>query len=68
MINKDEEIEKENWRENKSTNLINNNYYIGINLDKKKINSICHTLRENKNYINCNLISNNKQLEIIINL
>ena len=36
MINKDEEIEKENWRENKSTNLINNNYYIGINLDKKK--------------------------------
>ena len=64
IINKDKETENENCRENKSTSLINNNYYIGINLDKKIINNICHTLKENKNYINCNLISNNQQSEI----
>jgi hypothetical protein len=64
IINKEQEIENENCRENKSTSLINNNYYIGINLDKKIINNICHTLRENRNYINCNLISNNQQPEI----
>ena len=58
-INKDGDIENDNYNENKSTNLINNNYYIGINLDKKIINNICHTFRENNNYFNCNLISNN---------
>ena len=41
--------------------MINNNYYIGINLDKKIINNICHTFRENNNYFNCNLISNNNE-------
>ncbi len=60
IVNKNEEIENENYRENKSTSLINNNYYIGINLDKKIINNICHTFRETNNYINCNLINNNK--------
>ena len=56
ILNKDEE--------NKSTSLINNNYYIGINVDKKIINNICHTFRENNNYINCNsLINNNNNVE-----
>ena len=67
IINKKEENESENCRENKSTSLINNNYYIGINLDKKIINNFCHTLRENNNYINCNLISNNNNTPEIKN-
>ena len=57
--NKGADLENDNYHENKSTSLINNNYYIGINLDKKIINNICHTFRENNSYFNCNLISNN---------
>ena len=64
ILNKDEEIENKDCRENKSTSLINNNYYIGINLDKKLINNICNTLRESNNYINCNLINNNNMPQI----
>ena len=60
MMNKENnEVDSDIYHENKSTSLINNNYYIGNNLDKKIINDICHTYRENNNYINCNLISNN---------
>ena len=60
IVNKDAEGDSDIYNhENKSTSLINNNYYIGINLDKKIINNICHTFRENNNYFNCNLISNN---------
>ena len=62
IVNKDAEIDSDIYNhENKSTSLINNNYYIGINLDKKIINNICHTFRENNNYFNCNLISNNNE-------
>ena len=64
MLNKENnEIDSDIYHENKSTSLINNNYYIGINLDKKIINDICHTFRENNNYFNCNLISNNNNNE-----
>ena len=38
QINEEGEIENENYRENNSASLINNNYYIGINLDNKLIN------------------------------
>ena len=67
LLNKEEEVENQNNKENKSTSLINNNYYIGINLDKKIINNICHTFRENNNYINCdnNNIEKNNNLVII---
>ena len=62
IVNKGAEADSDNFNpENKSTSLINNNYYIGINLDKKIINNICHTFRENNNYFNCNLISNNNE-------
>ena len=67
QINKEGEIENENYRENKSASLINNNYYIGINLDNKLINNICHTFRENNNYFNCNLVSNNNNQQEITN-
>ena len=62
IVNKEAEADSDIYNhENKSTSLINNNYYIGINLDKKIINNICHTFRENNNYFNCNLISNNNE-------
>ena len=64
---KEGEIENDNYRENKSASLINNNYYIGINLDNKLINNICHTFRENNNYFNCNLVSNNNNPQEINN-
>ena len=67
IINRDGDIDNENFRENKSAGLINNNYYIGINLDNKLINNICHTLKENNNYFNCNLISSNNNQSIIHN-
>ena len=64
IVNKEAEADSDIYNhENKSTSLINNNYYIGINLDKKIINNICHTFRENNNYFNCNLISNNNNNE-----
>ena len=66
-LNKDGEIENDNYRENKSTSLINNNYYIGINLENKLINNICHTFRENNNYFQCNLINNNNNQQEISN-
>ena len=71
ILNKEAEIDSDIYNhENKSTSLINNNYYIGINLDKKIINNICHTFRENNNCFNCNLIgnnnnNNNEQQEIV---
>jgi len=67
LLNKGEEIDNENCHENQSTSLINNNYYIGINLDKKIINNICHTFRENNNYFNYNLINNNSNQQVINN-
>ncbi len=67
IINRDGEIDNDNYRENKSAGLINNNYYIGINLDNKLINNICHTFKENNHYFNCNLIGNNNNQSIIHN-
>ena len=55
LLNKGPDADSDIYNhENKSMSLINNNYYIGINLDKKKINNICHTFRENNNNFNCN--------------
>jgi serine/threonine protein kinase len=66
LLNKGPDADSDIYNhENKSTSLINNNYYIGINLDKKIINNICHTFRENNNYFNCNLISNNNEAQEI---
>ena len=67
QLNKEGEIENDNYRENKSASLINNNYYIGINLDNKMINNICHTFRENNNYFGCNLVTNNNNQQEITN-
>ena len=65
---KEEENANENYHENKSTSLINNNYYIGINVDKKIINNICHTIKENNNnYFNYNLVNNNNNQQLINN-
>jgi len=52
-------LSKESSNDNKSGSLINNNYYIGINLDKNIINNICYTSREPNSYITSKLISNN---------
>ena len=47
IVNKEAEADSDIYNhENKSTSLINNNYYIGINLDKKIINNICHTFQK----------------------